>query len=214
MESVSSYFPHLTQNKIELLQRFGAIIQEVNKNVNLISRQDIENFEERHLLPSLAFSKIVQFLPGSKVMDVGTGGGFPGIPLAILFPETQFTLIDSIAKKVECVKYAAQQLGLKNVKAFQKRAELIEGQFDFITGRAVTALPTFMTWVRNKISNHHRHPIPNGILYLKGGDLEPELAQKGIFPEKIYPLIDFYPEKSFLEGKYIVHFSQENVQKI
>lgn len=147
-----------------------------NAQINVISRKDTDDFYERHVLHSLGIAKIMEFTPGSSVMDIGTGGGFPGIPLAILFPEVQFHLVDSIGKKIKVVKEVAQALGLKNVRATHARAEEIKEQFDFIVSRAVTAMPAFLPWTKGKFKKEGKNPLPNGILYLKGGDLKEEMA--------------------------------------
>ena len=156
----------------------------------------------RHVLHSLGIAKIIEFRPGSKIMDVGTGGGFPGIPLAILLPEVDFYLIDVIAKKIKVVNEVATGLGLKNVKAEQKRAELVKQEFDFIVSRAVTNMPDFVNWVDDKVSKKQNHELANGILYLKGGDLTEELKA---FPKATeYNLSDFFKEE-FFETKKVVH---------
>jgi 16S rRNA (guanine527-N7)-methyltransferase len=163
----------------------------------------MENFYEHHVLHSLGIAKVMPFLPGAKVMDVGTGGGFPGIPLAILFPETEFLLVDSIGKKIKVVNEVAQAAGIMNVKAIHCRAEDVKQKFDFVVSRAVTTLPEFMKWVSGSIRKGNSHSLPNGILYLKGGDLEAELAPlKGKF--KLFDLSDFFTE-AFFETKKVVH---------
>jgi len=174
-----------------------------NSHINVISRQDFDNFEIHHLLHSLSIAKVVHFVEGTKVLDVGTGGGFPGIPLAILFPEVEFLLVDSIGKKIKVVREVAADLDLKNVETFNGRAEEVNGQFDFIVSRAVTALPKFVGWVEGKISNQHKNSIPNGILYLKGGEITEELA-KIKMQNRVYELSNFF-EEPFFQTKKLVH---------
>ena len=174
-----------------------------NSQINVISRKDFDNFEIHHLLHSLSIAKVVQFDGGTKVLDVGTGGGFPGIPLAILFPEVEFLLVDSIGKKIKVVREVAAELGLKNVKAFNGRVEDVNRKFDFIVSRAVTTLPKFVGWVQGKISNQNNNSIANGILYLKGGDISDELAAIKM-NNHVYDLSDFF-EEPFFETKKIVH---------
>ena len=173
-----------------------------NEKINVISRKDIDSLYTKHILHSLAIAKVNKFEPGTYVLDVGTGGGFPGIPLAILFPETRFYLIDVIAKKIKVVQAVAEALELKNVKAEQLRAELVKGDFDFIVSRAVTNMPDFVSWIKDKIKKKSKHELKNGILYLKGGDLTEELAA---FPKATeYNLADFF-EDEFFETKKVVH---------
>ena len=168
----------------------------------MISRKDIDELYTRHILHSLGIAKVMEFQPKSTVLDVGTGGGFPGIPLAILFPETRFYLIDVIAKKIKVVNEVATFLGLKNVKAEQLRAENVKGDFDFIVSRAVTNMPDFVSWIKDKIKKQNNHELKNGILYLKGGDLTEELKD---FPKATeYNLSDYFSEE-FFETKKVVH---------
>ena len=174
-----------------------------NDKINVISRKDIDALYERHVLHALAIAKVVQFNPNASVMDVGTGGGFPGIPLAILFPDTNFYLVDSIGKKIKVVNEIVNALGLKNVKAEQIRAEKVKQDFDFIVSRAVTQMPQFVAWVRKKIKKNSTHSLRNGILYLKGGDLTEEL--KDYPAAKLYDISDFY-EDSFYETKKVVYY--------
>lgn len=175
-ELISKYFPNLTAVQKKQFERLEELYLFWNAQINVISRKDTDDFYERHVLHSLGIAKIMEFTPGSSVMDIGTGGGFPGIPLAILFPEVQFHLVDSIGKKIKVVKEVAQALGLKNVRATHARAEEIKEQFDFIVSRAVTAMPAFLPWTKGKFKKECKNPLPNGILYLKGGDLKEEMA--------------------------------------
>ena len=197
------YFPGLTGSQITGFERLGGLYQEWNEKINVISRKDIGSLYEKHILHSLAIAGIIRFTPGSSVLDVGTGGGFPGIPLAIMFPEVQFHLVDSIGKKIKVVQEVAGSIGLTNVKAEQTRAELLHDKYDFIVSRAVTTLPEFMKWIRKNVSPVNRNAMPNGILYLKGGDLSEELKPFGKRPV-IYHLSEFFTEE-FYETKKLVY---------
>ncbi|WP_310595380.1 16S rRNA (guanine(527)-N(7))-methyltransferase RsmG [Flavobacterium sp.] len=202
MEAILKYFPNLTEVQKEQFQQLDSLYHDWNEKINVISRKDIDALYTKHVLHSLGIAKIQAFEPGTYVLDVGTGGGFPGIPLAILFPETRFYLIDVIAKKIKVVQAVADALGLKNVKAEQIRAENVKGDFDFIVSRAVTNMPDFVSWVKTKIKKQHKHELKNGILYLKGGDLTEELAA---FPKaSLYDLADIF-EDEFFETKKVVH---------
>ena len=202
MEAILKQFPDLSDNQILQFQKLQSLYEDWNAKINVISRKDIDELYTRHVLHSLGIAKIIDFRPGSKIMDVGTGGGFPGIPLAILFPEVDFYLIDVIAKKIRVVNEVAAGLGLKNVKAEQKRAELVKQEFDFIVSRAVTNMPDFVKWVDDKVAKKQNHELANGILYLKGGDLTEELKD---FPKATqYNLSDFFTDE-FFETKKVVH---------
>ncbi len=202
MEAILKQFPDLSDNQILQFQKLQSLYEDWNAKINVISRKDIDELYTRHVLHSLGIAKIIEFRPGSKIMDVGTGGGFPRIPLAILFPEVDFYLIDVIAKKIRVVNEVAAGLGLKNVKAEQKRAELVKQEFDFIVSRAVTNMPDFVSWVDDKVSKKQNHELANGILYLKGGDLTEELKD---FPKATqYNLSDFFSDE-FFETKKVVH---------
>ncbi len=202
MEEVVRYFPNLTPIQREQFAMLQSLYADWNSKINVISRKDIDELYIRHVLHSLAIAKVQPFMPGSAVLDVGTGGGFPGVPLAILFPETQFLLVDSILKKITVVRAVADALGLQNLRAEKARAETVLGKFDFIVSRAVTQMPEFVTWVRGKIKPENRHDLSNGILYLKGGDLSEELKT---FPKAVqYPISDFF-DAEFFETKKVVH---------
>ncbi|MFN7045799.1 MAG: 16S rRNA (guanine(527)-N(7))-methyltransferase RsmG [Flavobacterium sp.] len=202
MEAILKQFPDLTDNQILQFQKLQGLYEDWNAKINVISRKDIDELYTRHVLHSLGIAKIIEFRPGSRIMDVGTGGGFPGIPLAILFPEVDFYLIDVIAKKIKVVNEVAAGLGLKNVKAEQKRAELVKQEFDFIVSRAVTNMPDFVKWVDDKVAKKQNHELANGILYLKGGDLTEELKD---FPKATqYNLSDFFSDE-FFETKKVVY---------
>jgi 16S rRNA (guanine527-N7)-methyltransferase len=202
MEEILKQFPNLTDNQIQQFQKLEALYQDWNAKINVISRKDIDKLYTKHVLHSLAIAKIQPFEPGSYILDVGTGGGFPGIPLAILFPETRFYLIDVILKKINVVKAVAEALALKNVKAEQMRAENVKGDYDFIVSRAVTNMPDFVSWIKYKIKKQNKHQLPNGILYLKGGDLTEELKD---FPKATeYNISEFFKDE-FFETKKVVH---------
>ena len=202
MEEILKQFPNLTENQILQFQKLEELYYDWNAKINVISRKDIEELYTKHVLHSLAIAKIQSFESGTYVLDVGTGGGFPGIPLAILFPETRFYLIDIILKKINVVKAVAEALELKNVKAEQMRAENVKGDYDFIVSRAVTNMPDFVSWIKDKIKKHNKHQLPNGILYLKGGDLTEELKE---FPKATeYNIAEFFKDE-FFETKKVVH---------
>lgn len=202
MDEILKYFPNLTAIQKEQFEKLDFLYHDWNEKINVISRKDIDALYTKHILHSLGIAKIIQFEPGTYVLDVGTGGGFPGIPLAILFPETRFYLIDVIAKKIKVVQAVAEGLELKNVRAEQMRAENVKGDFDFIVSRAVTNMPDFVSWVETKIKKNNKHELKNGILYLKGGDLSEELKD---FPKATeYNLADFF-EDEFFETKKVVH---------
>jgi 16S rRNA (guanine527-N7)-methyltransferase len=202
MQELLSYFPDLTEDQISKYQKLAALYHEWNAKINVISRKDIDFLYEKHVLHSLGIAKVQAFKPGAKILDVGTGGGFPGIPLAILFPETSFYLIDAIGKKIKVVKAVAKALELENVKASHERAEKVKGNFDFVVSRAVTNMPDFVKWVRNKIAKKSVHELKNGILYLKGGDLTEEL--KVFKTHREFPLSDYF-EGAFFETKKVVY---------
>lgn len=203
MEQIKYHFPSLSSEQIEQFTALESLYSHWNEQINVISRKDIENFYERHVLHSLGIAKVLEFKKGTDVLDVGTGGGFPGIPLAILFPDTHFTLVDSIGKKIKVVQEVASALGLKNVTAIHQRAEEVKGKFDFVVSRAVTKMSDFIPWVEKKIKQESIHSLKNGILYLKGGELKEEMRlvkQKN----KAFHLPLFYKEE-FFETKQVVY---------
>jgi 16S rRNA (guanine527-N7)-methyltransferase len=202
MKHILQYFPNLTSVQIAQFEKLEELYQDWNSKINVISRKDIDELYTKHVLHSLAIAKIQPFEAGTYVLDVGTGGGFPGIPLAILFPETRFYLIDVILKKINVVNAVAESLALKNVKAEQLRAENVKGDFDFIVSRAVTNMPDFVSWIKDKIKKQNKHKLPNGILYLKGGDLTEELKD---FPKATEYNISAFFEDEFFETKKVVH---------
>ncbi len=202
MQILNKYFPNLTETQVQHFKQLESLYTEWNAKINVISRKDIAALYERHVLHSLGIAKVQPFNPGARVLDVGTGGGFPGIPLAILFPETEFHLVDSIGKKIKVVEEVSAALGLKNVKAAHIRAEKVKGEFDFIVSRAVTTMPDFVKWVRKKVAKKQQHTLRNGILYLKGGDLTEELSLYS--SASLYELAAFF-EEDFFETKKVVH---------
>jgi 16S rRNA (guanine527-N7)-methyltransferase len=203
VDIIFEYFPNLSANQKEQFKKLFALYSDWNEKINVISRKDIENLYVNHVLHSLGIAKLVSFKPGASILDVGTGGGFPGIPLAILFPETNFHMVDSIGKKITVVKNVAEGLGLKNVRAEQIRAEQIKGEYDFIISRAVTRLKEFYGWINKKVKKQSQHDLYNGILYLKGGDLTEELAELKR-PYQLTDLSQFFKE-DFFETKKVVY---------
>lgn len=202
MDSIRNNFPDLSEIQIKQFSQLAELYEYWNAQINVISRKDIDALYLKHVLHSLGIAKVQAFQPGSKILDVGTGGGFPGIPLAILYPESEFLLIDSIGKKIKVVEAVAEAIGLKNLKAVHGRAEKVEGEFDFIVSRAVTNMDDFVKWTRRKILKKQRHELKNGILYLKGGNLDEELQN---FPKaSIYDLSTIF-EDPFFETKKVVH---------
>lgn len=202
-EIIFHYFPDLSPKQKDQFVKLFDLYKDWNDKINVVSRKDIENLYINHVLHSLGIAKVMAFKPGASVLDVGTGGGFPGIPLAILFPETNFHLVDSIGKKITVVKGVAEGVGLKNVRGEQIRAEQIKGQYDFIVSRAVTRIKEFYGWVHNKTKKQSVHPLDNGILYLKGGDLDEELAELKKL-HQVYSLSDYFKEE-FFETKKVVY---------
>lgn len=200
---IFQYFPDLTEKQKTQFTKLFSLYQEWNEKINVVSRKDIDNLYVNHVLHSLGIAKVNTFKPGASVLDVGTGGGFPGIPLAILFPETQFHLVDSIGKKITVVNAVAEGLGLKNVKAEQIRAEQIKGEYDFIVSRAVTRLKEFYGWINKKVKKQSVHDLYNGILYLKGGDLDEELGELHR-SYQLFELPDYFKEE-FFETKKVVY---------
>lgn len=204
---VFKYFPDLDSNQTEQFARLMPLYADWNSKINVVSRKDIDELYLRHVLHSLGIAKVQSFLPGSHILDIGTGGGFPGIPLAILFPETEFVLVDSIGKKVRVVNEVANALGLNNVKGIHTRAEEIKGQFDFIVSRAVTRMKPFYSWTKGKIKKESNHELQNGILYLKGGDLSEELKESKL-RFKLFELPSYFDE-DFFDTKKVVYVPRQ-----
>lgn len=203
MELIHTYFPELSAIQKKQFSQFESLYSEWNERINVISRKDIAHLYERHVLHSLGIAKVIRFKPGTWVMDVGTGGGFPGIPLAVVFPEVHFLLVDSIGKKIHVVKKISEALGLTNIEARQQRAEEAREKVDFVVSRAVTRLAQFYPWVKNKFKKESFNELPNGILYLKGGDLGEEIAEFGK-PVKQFPLSAYFKEE-FFETKQVIY---------
>ncbi|PHR95358.1 MAG: 16S rRNA (guanine(527)-N(7))-methyltransferase RsmG [Leeuwenhoekiella sp.] len=202
MELIKHYFPNLSENQLVQFEKLNELYQDWNLKINVVSRKDIDEIYLRHVLHSLGIAKVQAFNSGSKVLDVGTGGGFPGVPLAILFPDTQFHLVDSIGKKIKVVDEVVAGLELTNVKTTNDRVENVPGSYDFIVSRAVAQMETFVHWTKGKIAKKSTHELKNGILYLKGGDLTEELSL--YTTAKIYDLSDYFKEE-FFETKKVVH---------
>lgn len=201
MNLISDFFPKITENQQKQFQQATELYTFWNEKINVISRKDIDQLVERHFLHSLGIAKVQSFLPNATILDVGTGGGFPGIPLSILFPETHFVLVDSIGKKIKVVNEIAQALALKNVTALQMRAENLNEKFDFIVSRAVTQMPEFVSWVFHLVKKKSLHERKNGILYLKGGDLHEELSP---FPKaEVIALSHYFPQEFFQTKKVV-----------
>ena len=204
METIFKYFPEISFKQKKQFESLFLIYKKWNDKINVISRKDMDSFYERHVLHSLGIAKVLKFKSQSFVLDVGTGGGFPGIPLAILFPEVQFELIDSIRKKIKVVNEIGSYLELKNINAHQIRADEYSRKADFVVSRAVTKMESFVPWVKNNISSQNNHKLKNGILYLKGGDLTKELKK---FPKASqYDLVNYF-DRPFFETKKVVHLS-------
>ena len=203
---IFKYFTSLDENQKNQFKELGQLYDYWNARINVISRKDFENFYLHHVLHSLGIAKVLSFKGGTEIMDAGTGGGFPGIPLAIMFPDASFYLVDSIGKKIKVVNEVATSLKLQNVEAEQLRAEQVKRSFDFVTSRAVTNLPDFYRWTHNKFHNKSFNKIRNGILYLKGGEMGEELSALKRSRKKIYQLSDYFSE-DFFETKKLVHIS-------
>lgn len=205
MEIILKYFPELSEEQKRKFLLLQELYEEWNNKINVISRKDIDQLYERHVLHSLSIAKVIQFKPNTEILDIGTGGGFPGIPLAILFPECKFHLVDSIGKKIKVVQEVTKALDLKNIKAEQIKAEQIKNTYDFIVSRAVVAFPIFYNWARKKVKQESQNKLKNGFLYLKGGDLEEELKK---FKSRIssFEISEFFTE-SFFETKKIIYLA-------
>lgn len=204
---LKKYFPELTADQLAKFEKHKELFIDWNSKINMVSRKDMDNLEERHVLHALAIAKVIKFKPGAKILDVGTGGGFPGIPLAIMFPETRFFLIDSIGKKINVVKDLVRQLDLQNVETGNMRAEDFKTKVDFVVSRAVTRFNKFIPWIADNISDKYQHEMMNGILYLKGGDLTEEMEELDLFCNE-YEIPKFFDEE-FFETKKVVHVPKQ-----
>lgn len=202
MKSILKYFPELSATQIEQFDALGSLYKDWNSKINVVSRKDIDELYLKHVLHSLGIAKVIQFTDGSNILDVGTGGGFPGVPLAIMFPNCNFHLVDSINKKLKVVDAISESIGLTNIKTTHSRVEAIDSTYDFIVSRAVTAMPEFTKWVKGKIARKQQNELKNGILYLKGGDLTEELKQYKTV--KAFLLSDYF-EEDFFETKKVIH---------
>ena len=207
MDIIFKYFPGLTPHQKKQISAIGPLYNFWNQKINVISRKDISEIYERHVLHSLSVAKIISFHSGTHILDVGTGGGFPGIPLAILFPKTDFHLVDSIGKKIRVVTEVAKELGLSNVRAEQIRAEKIGSVYDFVVSRAVTSFPRFVSWVIKNISGEQKNSLPNGILYLKGGEFTEEIEEFGK-QIRLFDLKEFFNEEYF-ESKKLIYLPSD-----
>ncbi len=205
MELILKHFPDLTQKQIQEFASLQKIYSEWNEKINVISRKDIENLHERHILHSLSIAKFIQFKNATKIMDLGTGGGFPGIPLAILFPDARFHLVDSIGKKLKVVEAVKEEIGLKNVFSFHARAEEMKFQYDFVVSRAVAPLSDLLSWTKGKYASHNHHTIHNGLICLKGGDIDTEISV--VKNARKIPLTGFFQE-DFFKDKFLVYCEQ------
>jgi 16S rRNA (guanine527-N7)-methyltransferase len=213
MQLVRQFYPELSAIQIQQLNHFSVCLLEWNEKLNLISRKEAEHFEERHLLSSLSILKMLAFPQGARIIDVGTGGGLPGIPLAIVFPDCEFLLVDSIGKKIHAVQSMIESLGLPNARARQARVESISESFDFVTGRAVKALPLFMDWVTPKIRKGKIGDTERGVVYLKGGSLSEEYRELGCEPTRSLDLATLYPGIEFFETKQVLFFDQHRLTR-
>ena len=213
METIKDQFPNVSAEAWAILEDWAERLRDWNQKINLISRKDIDHLEERHLAHCLAITNHLKLMHGARIMDVGTGGGFPGIIMAICYPQAYFTLIDSIGKKITVVQDLIDQLGLKNTEARQCRAEQVNKQFDFITGRAVKNLPEYFSWIKGNLRRGERNSLPNGVLYWKGGALEEEFQALGIRPRKTISLEESFADPYF-EQKYILHFDARDVPRV
>lgn len=208
MEEITKYFPDLTEKQLNQFERLKGLYEHWNAQINVISRKDMDEFYNRHVLHSLAIAKLVSFSPDTKLLDIGTGGGFPSIPLAILFPKVKITAVDSIGKKIKVVKAVAQELELRNIHAIHLRVEQLEEKFDFILGRAVARSQKLVEWANGRMLKKERNSIKNGFLLLKGGDLKEELSEVKMF-SKEYPIASIFKDE-FFETKKVVYLTAKN----
>ncbi len=208
VDLISKYFPKLSSEQLQKFQQLEEVYSDWNSKINVISRKDFDQFYVRHVLHSLGIAKVTGFQSGTKILDIGTGGGFPGIPLAILFPDTHFHLVDSIGKKITVVKDVAKQLKLSNVEAQKTRAEELSRKYDFVVSRAVTRMSNFYPWVKGKIKREDFNEFQNGILYLKGGDVDEEMEE--LRKSYVTYHLEDYFEEDFFETKKVVYVPWED----
>lgn len=211
MESLKPLFPNISDETWPVLEQWAALLREWNEKINLVSRKDIERLETHHLAHCLTITNPLKLMNGTRILDVGTGGGLPGLPMAICYPQAHFTLVDSVGKKIKVVEDIANRLELKNVKVIHGRVESLNSQFDFVTGRAVTALPAFIGWIFKKMRPGAKNSLENGLIYWKGGPLEPELKQAGIEPKQVFAIRDTVDDEYF-DDKYIFHFGAKQLR--
>jgi len=212
MQNLHAHFPNLPAETWTQLEAWAGLMREWNAKINLVSRKDIERLEEKHLAHCLIVTRVLKLMGGARVIDVGTGGGLPGLVMAICYPQAHFTLVDSVGKKIKVCEDIAKQLKLENVEVRHCRAEEINREFDFITGRAVKELPLFVNWVRKLGRRGQKHSLENGLLYWKGGEYKEEVAKLKIQPQHVWPVSEFLPSEEFV-GKYLLHFRAQDLPR-
>jgi 16S rRNA (guanine527-N7)-methyltransferase len=213
MNRLKPFFPQVAGTQWVLLEQMAALHREWNAKVNLVSRKDMENLEWHHYAPCIAVTRFLKLMDGARLLDVGTGGGFPGLVLAVLYPRAHFTLVDSVEKKINAVRDIATRAGLRNVETLSLRVETLKREYDFVTGRAVTALPQFIQWVRSRVRRGAKHSVGNGVIYWKGGNLATEVTSLGVAPTTVLSLEETLNDSYFFE-KYITHYSIQDLMRI
>ncbi|MEO0794831.1 MAG: 16S rRNA (guanine(527)-N(7))-methyltransferase RsmG [Verrucomicrobiota bacterium] len=212
VESIKAYFPEVDDASWAQLEEWARLMRDWNEKINLVSRKDIERLEEKHLAHCLVVTRVLKLMNGARIIDVGTGGGLPGLPMAICYPQAHFTMVDSVGKKIKVVDDIAKQLELENVEARHCRVEAIDREFDFITGRAVKELPVFVNWIRKLGRRGQKHSLENGLLYWKGGEYAEEIEKLKIGPKQVWPINEFLPGEEFA-GKYLLHFRAKDLPR-